>query len=56
MDLWIIITFCILALVFVVGGYVYMFLHIMREDPRELEYRKKLGQHNGLVPHKYKNK
>jgi flagellar basal body-associated protein FliL len=54
MNLWIIIPFCIVALIVVVGGYVYMFLHVMREDPRELEYRKKMGQDNRLIPHTYK--
>ena len=54
MELWIVIPFCLLALVSVVGGYVYMFLHVMRCDPRELEFRENTGQNNGLVPHTYK--
>lgn len=54
MDLWVIIVICLLILVVVVGGYVYMFLHVMRSDPRELEFRKNAGQDERLVPHSYK--
>lgn len=53
MELLYIIPFCIMALLFVVGGYVYMFLHVMRCDPRELEFREDMGQGHGLVPHTY---
>lgn len=53
-ELYIVIPACILVLVFVVGGYVYMFLHVMRVDPRELEFRKKIGQDDRLIPHTYK--
>jgi len=55
MSLWIIIPFCLVLLTIVVGGYVYMFLHIMRNDPRELEYRKNIGQDDRLIPHSYKH-
>jgi len=41
-----------LFLVFVVGGYVYMFLHVMRSDPREIEFRKDKNLDSGLVPSK----
>ncbi len=54
MELLIVIPFCIIALVTVVGGYVYMFLHVMRCDPRELEFRGNIGQDEKLVPHTYK--
>ncbi len=54
MELLIVIPFCLFALLIVVGGYVYMFLHVMRSDPRELEFRKTMGQDNRLVPHTYK--
>jgi hypothetical protein len=54
MELFSIIIFCLLLLFVVVGGYVYMFLNIMRKDPRELEFRKYLGQDDRLVPYKYK--
>ena len=54
MELWTIIPLCILALVVVAGGYVYMFLHIMRSDPREEKFRKNIGQADTLVPHTYK--
>jgi len=56
MELFSIIIFCLILLFIVVGGYVYMFLHIMRKDPRELEFRKHLGQENTLVPHRYESK
>ena len=55
MELLPIIVFCLVLLFVVVGGYIYMFLHIMRKDPREVEFRKHLGQDNCLVPHSYKN-
>jgi len=54
MELYIVIPACILVLVFVVGGYVYMFLHVMRSDPRELEFRENMGQDSKLVPHTYR--
>lgn len=54
MELLIVIPLCIIALMIVVGGYVYMFLHVMRCDPRELEFRENLGQDSRLVPHTYK--
>jgi hypothetical protein len=54
MELLIVIPFCILTLIIVVGGYVFMFLHIMRADPRELEFRENIGQDNKLIPHTYK--
>ena len=54
MELWMVIVFCLVILFIVVGGYVYMFLHVMRCDPRELQYREKMGQNDKLVPHTYK--
>lgn len=54
MELLIVISFYLFALAVVVGGYVYMFLHAMRSDPREMEFRKNIGQDNRLVPHTYK--
>jgi len=52
MELLIIIPLCIVALIVVVGGYVYMFLNIMRSDPREIKYRRDMGLNNGLIPSK----
>jgi len=43
-----------LFLIFVVGGYVYMFLHVMRSDPREIEFRKDKDLDSGLIPTKKK--
>ncbi len=54
MELLFVIPFCIITLVTVVGGYVYMFLHVMRCDPRELEFREFIGQDSRLIPHTYK--
>lgn len=56
MELWKIVIFCLVLLTVVVGGYMYMFFHIMRRDPKELEYREHMGQDNRLVPHTYKKK
>ena len=47
------ITF--VGMVIVVGGYVFMFLNVMRADPREREFRKQMGQKNTLIPHRYKD-
>ncbi len=53
-ELLIVIPLCILALIVVAGGYVYMFLSVMKSDPRELEFRKTMGQDDRLIPHTYK--
>lgn len=47
---------CSIILLVVVGGYVFMFLLIMKNDPREKEFRKKHDWDDTLVPHKYKDK
>jgi len=39
-------------LVFVVGGYVVMFLTVMRSDPREIIFRKGHNEDSGLIPRK----
>ncbi len=54
MELWMIIVYCLCILCIVVGGYTYMFLHIMRKVPKELEFRKKIGESDTLIPHRYK--
>jgi len=46
---------CSIILFVVVGGYVFMFLLIMKNDPREKEFRKDLDWDDTLVPHKYKD-
>jgi hypothetical protein len=33
-----------------------MFLHVMRSDPKELEFRGNIGQDSRLVPHSYKKR
>lgn len=54
MELWKIIVFCLIILAIVAGGYTFMFFHIMRRDPKELEFRKHVGEDESLIPHKYK--
>jgi len=54
-ELVYVVAVCSVILLVVVGGYVFMFLLIMRNDPRENEFRKKHGWDNSLVPHKYKD-
>ncbi len=50
MSLYIILPIAFCFLLLVVGGYVFMFLHIMRNDPREINYRDHHGHDTGLVP------
>lgn len=52
MSLYILLPIVFIFLVIIVGGYVYMFLHIMRSDPREINYRESQGDDSGLVPKK----
>jgi len=52
MNLYLILFIVFIVLVILVGGYVIMFLHIMRSDPREIDYRKVHGEDSGLVPKK----
>ena len=54
-ELVYVVGVCSIILLVVVGGYVFMFLLIMRNDPREKEFRKDHGWDNSLVPHKYKD-
>jgi len=39
-------------MIFFVGGYVFMFLNVMRVDPKERKFRKQQGFDFGLVPSK----
>ena len=55
MELYKIILLCLVILLVVVGGYVYMMLHIMRSDPKEIDYREQKGQNNSIVPGKDKD-
>lgn len=52
MNLYLLLFIVFIVLVILVGGYVIMFLHIMRSDPREIDYRKVHGEDAGLVPKK----
>lgn len=55
MNIWFIVGVSLIILGIVAGGYLFMFLHVMRSDPKELEYRGKNGEKNNLIPYKYKN-
>jgi len=37
-------------MLFFVGGYVYMFLNVMRSDPKEIKFRKDKNIDLGLIP------
>lgn len=52
MNLYLLLFIVFIFLLIIVGGYVTMFLHIMRSDPREINYRKIHGEDTGLVPKK----
>jgi len=54
-ELVYVVSVCSVILLVVVGGYVFMFLLIMKNDPREREFRKKHDWDNSLVPHRYKD-
>ncbi len=51
-DLLYIIPLCLGGFAIWVGLYVYIFLTIMRIDPREQEFRKKSGLTNKIIPTK----
>ena len=51
-NLWIILPISFLGFVIWVGGFVYMFLNIMRSDPREIEFRSDSNQSTGILPKK----
>ncbi len=39
-------------MIFFVGGYVFMFLNVMRTDPKEIKFRKQTNLNLGIVPSK----
>jgi hypothetical protein len=41
-------------MIFFVGGYVFMFLNVMRTDPKEIKFREEQGLSSGLVPSRKK--
>jgi hypothetical protein len=45
-----ILAIVFLGLVTMVGGYVYFFLKVMKNDPREIEFRNLHGHTHTLVP------
>jgi len=50
------IPFSIFVFVLWVGGFVYMFLNIMRNDPREIKFRTDSGDSMGILPKKIAKK
>jgi len=48
------ISFSAFVFILWVGGFVYMFLNIMRNDPREIEFRGDAGETLGILPKKIK--
>lgn len=56
MELYKIVLFGLVILSIVVGGYVFMFFHIMRTDPYEKKYRKQSGEDNSLLSNRNKIK
>jgi len=46
------IPFAIVVFILWVGGFVYMFLNIMRNDPREIKFRDDAGETLGILPKK----
>ena len=55
-NLFIILPLSFLGFVVWVGGFVFMFLNIMRSDPREIEFRSDSGQSMGILPKKLDEK
>ena len=51
-DLWIVLPSCVLMFALWVGIYVYMTLTVIKNDPREIQYRKDSGSDMGLLPEK----
>jgi len=49
-NLWLILPVCGVALIFWVGLYVFMFLTVMRVDPKEQEFREGGSLTNTLLP------
>ena len=48
-NLWVVLPVSFLALVIWVGSYVFIMLNVMRADPREQEFREKLGKQDSLI-------
>ena len=47
-----VLIYALIILIVVVGGYVYLFLNVMRMDPKERQYREQKGQDNTIIPAK----
>ena len=54
-ELVYVVSVCSVILLVVVGGYVFMFLLIMKNDPKERQFREHHDWDNSLVPHQYKD-
>jgi len=55
MDLFFTLFGVFCFMIMFVGGYVFMFLNVMRLDPKEQEFRKSEGFSEGLIPSKKKS-
>ena len=51
-NLLIVLPSALMVLIISVGTYVYMFLNVMRTDPREKEFRENAGLKDTLLPSK----
>jgi len=49
-NLWLLLRVCGVALIFCVGLYVFMFLTVMKVDPKEQEFREGGSLTNTLLP------
>ncbi|PHR58564.1 MAG: hypothetical protein COA44_03750 [Arcobacter sp.] len=56
LNLLYIVPFSLFILILWVGGFLFMFLNIMRNDPREIEFRAHSSQDMGLLPKKLNRK
>ena len=54
-ELVYVVGMCSIILLVVAGGYLFMFLLIMKNDPQEIAFRKKHKWEDTLVPHHYKD-
>jgi len=53
-NLYVVIPISLIVLIYWVGGFLFMFLNIMRSDPREIEFRKNSNQSMGIIPRQLK--
>lgn len=54
-ELVYVVLVCSIILLIVAGGYVFMFLLIMKNDHKERKYRDQHNWKHTLIPHRYKD-